>query len=791
MTVREDDRSRRSERGGRGGRGRVRRTLRSVMLAGSLLCLGAAGGVQARVSSNEQVSLAGEGRYDELALKLEESARNEPLRTPDRHSLCYAYSKLKRYDDLFKCLDELAKAALGRNRRSWLFGMDDVTPAIRLMRSEAHVDLGQYEEARTEAATALEWFETEGTRGERDILIEALGLAGIAAALDGDRDAAVAYRQRLESVPAGGLTSSGLAGTKAMALARLNLALGEYRAAHTALTSDNSIAIESFLERLVHGRILDSPNWVWQELPRAFLVNRSLLGLGQYAEAKRGYDELLALPQTRLNGGVSWLVYLDRGIIAEQEGDREKAIDYYRLSIEVIESQRSTINTEAAKIGFSGNRQEPYNRIIDLLCSAGRLEECFEYMERAKSRALVDLLATRRLSDLPRLGDPRWEAIRPLIVRTEELDRQIQVQSPVRRGTPSARKSLLAEKKAAEEALRRQAPEIAAILAASSVGMKDLRPLVSPSESLIQYFIVGPKIFGMVVNDGSVTAAELGIDGARLRKLVEATRTAIENKAPDAVERAAELYGWLIRPHDAHLTQRPNLLIIPHGVLHSAPFAALFDGKQFLVDRYGIRMLPSASVLTQLRQRTGQAPGALLAVGDPQGDLPAAQEEARRLAGAIEGSQLLLGGQATVDAFTASASKHRLIHLAAHAEFNSVQLAPSGSGPGTLTADDVYRMTLGAELVTLSACSSGLGKTLIGDELLGLPREFLVAGASSVISSLWDVEDQATASLMLNLYMSLGKKNKRDALREAQRAIKQTRPHPFYWGAFYLTGKLD
>ena len=776
--------------------GRVRCGSPLLLIVGILASV-AFTSASANMSCNEQVSLAGEGSHDELAARLEAEARSGPLRTPDRHSLCYAYSKLKRYDDLFQCLDALdglARGAQARDKRTCLFGYDDVTPTVRLMRAEAFIDLGQYEQAREEATAALAWYEKEGTTSERDILIEALGLAGIAAALDGDRGAARDFHAQLVRVPAGGLTASGLAGPKAMALARLNLAMADYGNAYTALTENGSLAIESFLEKLVHGRVLD-PNWVWQDLPKAFLINKSRLGLGRYDEAKAGYDELLALPQTRLNGGISWLAYLDRGLIAERESNRDQAIEFYRRAIDVIESQRSTINTEAAKIGFSGNRQEPYNRIVDLLCSAGRVEECFEFMERAKSRALVDLLASRRLSDLPRQGDPRWGEIRPLILRIEQLDRQILVQSPVRRGAPPSQSLEAEERRAAVKELERRGAREAQMLTVSTVAMKDLRPFVASDETLVEYFVTESEVHAIVLHSGGVVAR--AIDGAVLQRSVEATRAAIEKKSPDAVEQAEELYKHLIKPLDKYL-QRPNLLIIPHGILHSVPFAALFDGKQFLVDRYGIRVLASASVLKQLT-RPPPPLGALLAVGNPRGDLPAAEEEARKVALAVDGSQLLLREQATVDAFTASAANHRLIHLATHAEFNAkaprdsyLQLADGSSGRGRLTTDDVYRLTLGADLVTLSACSSGLHKAVLGDELLGLPREFLAAGASSVVASLWEVEDEATTLLMLNFYSNLGKKNKRDALREAQREVKKKHPKdPFYWAAFYLTGRFD
>jgi CHAT domain-containing protein len=100
-------------------------------------------------------------------------------------------------------------------------------------------------------------------------------------------------------------------------------------------------------------------------------------------------------------------------------------------------------------------------------------------------------------------------------------------------------------------------------------------------------------------------------------------------------------------------------------------------------------------------------------------------------------------------------------------------------------------MNIDADLVTLSACETGLGKVANGDDVVGLTRGFLYAGSSSIVSSLWKVDDQATGVLMTGFYNALKNTGKREALRQAQLSARKTYPHPYYWASFQLTGSAD
>ena len=118
---------------------------------------------------------------------------------------------------------------------------------------------------------------------------------------------------------------------------------------------------------------------------------------------------------------------------------------------------------------------------------------------------------------------------------------------------------------------------------------------------------------------------------------------------------------------------------------------------------------------------------------------------------------------------------------------SAVLLAPDRSSDGRLKVSDLYSLSLDANLVTLSACQTALGKVTTGDDVVGFARGLLYAGASSIVSSLWDVDDLATRDLMVGFYQNLAKMDKQEALRQAQINTRKKYEHPNYWAAFILS----
>jgi CHAT domain-containing protein len=179
-----------------------------------------------------------------------------------------------------------------------------------------------------------------------------------------------------------------------------------------------------------------------------------------------------------------------------------------------------------------------------------------------------------------------------------------------------------------------------------------------------------------------------------------------------------------------------------------------------------------------------------MSVPDPL--IPAVTQEARAVARHLPGAEVLSDGRATTHALRSASSGCDVLHLACHGLFRSdnPMFSSLKLHDGWLTAADVMQLDLAGALVTLSACESGRNEVLGGDELVGLTRAFLGVGASTLVVSLWVVQDETTASLMEKYYERLRDgAGPAEALRAAQLAIKDERPHPYYWAPFVLMGK--
>ena len=283
----------------------------------------------------------------------------------------------------------------------------------------------------------------------------------------------------------------------------------------------------------------------------------------------------------------------------------------------------------------------------------------------------------------------------------------------------------------------------------------------------------------------------------RFRELLE-KRTTNEYLVP-----ARQLYDQILRPVEPVLAAHhiDTLVIVPDYTLRTVPFAALYDGSGFLMDRYATAIAPSLHLTDPRPLKT--APGTALVLGvskSVQGyvELPNVEREVAAVHD-IEGGQELLNDSFSRARFEAELRRvpYNIVHIASHGQFGS---DPSQTFvlafDGQLTMDDLERAIKfgerrdsALELLILSAC-----ETASGDDraALGLAGVALKAGARSALATLWYVSDEAAGELVVNFYRGVqsGKLSKAHALQEAQRmlAADPRYAHPAYWAPFLLIG---
>jgi len=252
------------------------------------------------------------------------------------------------------------------------------------------------------------------------------------------------------------------------------------------------------------------------------------------------------------------------------------------------------------------------------------------------------------------------------------------------------------------------------------------------------------------------------------------------------------LYTELIAPIESSLRGK-HLVLVPHGILHYVPFQALLDGEDYLIDRFTVSYAPSASIFTLCQQRSACTSGNTLLMGVPDAQAPSIDDEISALQSILPGATAFTGNDATENALRDHSSDSRIIHIATHGHFrqdnpmfSSIRLAGS-----YLSLYDLYELRLSAELVVLSGCATGLNVVTAGDELMGLVRGLLQAGAQSLVLSLWDVNDRSTSDFMVAFYRRFqAGATKAESLQGAMSDLRAKYSHPYHWAPFVLIGRL-
>lgn len=734
----------------------------------------------------KMVELKGRGRHAENVAHLESFAARGELKTDIFFHLCHAYIDARQFGKMTDCFEKMrARAANGTYMFDYGSGVQqDSSALVYQMFAEGYRQVGDYRRAIDALLTA--------TKDPKNIDVNSLGKLGLAYAASSDLASARSTAKRLAAhVPTA--LDAAVADMRHHWLAEIYMQTRDYALALEEVDKfANSPMVRNFYAQPGE---FGEDGVSYMRAGAAASRGAILLELGRIDEARASYDAALAHPRFMEMGDAYWSGLFHRGRIAEKDGKPADAIRYYRQAIEVIEQERSTIRSNAGKIGFVGDKQAIYSHLIGALIGAGRSAEAFEFTERAKARALVDMLASKE-------NFGQRSAAGASLAEVTRLNAALLI--PDRMGATAAaleeQRQIRRSMASASEQLRKTDPELASLATVGSIGDAELRSLLQQDETLVEFYYFGKDLYAFVATRSTLRAVRL--DGAGLSEQARSLRGALQNpQSRDFRALGSQLHARLMAPLD--LPAEGKLLIVPHGVLHYLPFNALVNGKEFLVDRYSIRLLPSASMLKFLNGRKSAGKGLLVLgnpdLGDPRLDLPGAQKEAAEIARLHPQAKVLLRGAATKSVVKAEASGYAWIHFASHGKFNpdrplssGLYLAPEKKGgsleSGTLTVDELYALELNADLVTLSACETGLGKIDNGDDVIGLTRGFFYAGAASIIASLWEVDDQATYEMMTRFYQEVGAAAKSEALLKAQRAVKAKHPHPYYWAAFQLTG---
>ncbi|HYA28865.1 MAG TPA: CHAT domain-containing tetratricopeptide repeat protein [Acidobacteriota bacterium] len=500
------------------------------------------------------------------------------------------------------------------------------------------------------------------------------------------------------------------------------------------------------------------------------------------------------------------------GFALLETGKPLDAIAQFKRAIGAVESIRARLESEELRTTFFDNKRRVYVGMILAQVAAGHVEEGFDYNERARSRAFLDILGNKvelaRERDLIAEEKALQARLRDLQAKSSYADDSDDDESADEAGDDEELSKEIAEAQKAYDAflgkVRKENKEQASLMSVEPLNLKQVQQMLDPGVTLLEYFVSGEQVLLWTVDKERTDFVAIPVRRGELMAKVRALRQRIsEPTRPSAAvkESAQELYRLLIEPARPSIHGK-ELLIVPHDVLHYVPFQALVGpAGRYLIEDYPIEYLSSASLMQFTKGKKKNSRVSALALGNPDlGDaafnLRFAEREAKEVAQAYPKSSILVRGQATKVKAVSLSPDNDVLHFAVHAEFNqedpmssALLLAKGRDGDGKLKAGEIFGLNLKADLVVLSACETGLGKISNGDEIVGLTRAFIYAGTPSVITTLWKVNDRSSYELMHEFYANLRTARKSEALRQAQLKIMKEFPQPFFWAAFGLTGE--
>lgn len=571
------------------------------------------------------------------------------------------------------------------------------------------------------------------------------------------------------------------------------------------------------------------------------LLARIALALGELEEARRQCQAAVERAAGVESPSLRHQAYFVLARVEMAHGDPAAAFASAQRARQELENLRGGLHGEELKIAFMKNKAEVYEMLVDLCLEAGarpgtrqgqpswrvpgqdrdaaatghRVEEAFGYIEQAKSRSLMELMyrPARRADPGGAAGQSELgQRIRQLREQLNWYYHRIEVetlsQSFSRQRVEQLQEQVRNYETELMRALREQPlHERIELEHLPPLGLAQIRAALPGDAQLLEFFQSGDQILAVRLSADDleilpVTLASRVQEQLRLVRF-HLAKCGVSAPIPPRLEEhrqaalsahLAELHAELLAPLEGRLRAQ-RLIIVPHGALHYLPFHALIDEQgRYLMDRFRISYAPSASVMAACLALPPRRRGRVLVLGVADRRAPLIAAEARAVAALWPRSHLLEGERATVTALRAHAAGTRVLHIAAHGTFrretplfSAIHLSRS-----RLSLYELYQLRMPLELAVLSGCATGLNVVAQGDELVGLMRGLLSAGARSLLLTLWDVNDRATLEFMSAFYRGWRSGlAKDDAVRQAMAAVREQWPHPYYWAPFVLIGSND
>ncbi|MBD2464929.1 tetratricopeptide repeat protein [Oscillatoria sp. FACHB-1407] len=750
---------------------------------------------------------------------------NRPAESIALNNIAAAYEWLGQYP---QALEHYEQSLAIRQEANDPIGQGSTLDNIGLVYSR----LGQYRESLNYRQQALELFRQAGDRTQEAI---ALNNIGVTYGDLGDDDRALEALQQALTLS----VETGDRAGQSVTLSNLGLyysGQGDY--AKALETYQQSVAIAREVGNLANeGIALNNMGLAYTYLEQP---TEALEYFQQALAIARETDDPRAEAQTLSNLG-----YLTR------ETQPELAIVFYKQSINITESIREQLRVlpQEQQASFTETVADTYRRLADLLLQQDRVLEAQQVLDLLKIQELEEYLNDIRGNEQGAIGLEYWQAEQTItdlhtqtLAPVQEYFRLQAILPTERTPEQQARLAELGERLEVQHSfsqfintptVTRQIQQLQRVAKGQNLNPDQLYRLQDDLRSLEQSTVL---LYPLILDDrlelvlitpnAPPVRRSVTVSREQLNAVITDFRGDITNRTRSSTDAAQQLYQWLIQPIEADLqqAQAETILYAADGTLRYVPLAALYDGDEWLIQRFTINHITAASLtdFSSSRRLTSDSIRVLAAafsdaerrynfqVGTRDfsfNGLPYAGTEVENIAAAVPDTTELFNDSFSRRTVEPQLNNYTIVHLATHAEFVSGLPEESfilfGNGD-RVTLRDVSNWTLeNVDLVVLSACKTAVGGQLgNGEEILGFGYQMQRTGARAAIASLWSVDDGGTQILMNRFYAGLEQGlTKAEALRQAQIALitgdiptsapNQTRPpfhRPYYWAPFILIG---
>ena len=514
---------------------------------------------------------------------------------------------------------------------------------------------------------------------------------------------------------------------------------------------------------------------------------------------------------------LEYQTYYVLGQVHAEGGNHQEAYFAYQKARKRLETLRSKLRKEELKIAFIKDKSQVYERLIEICLNQAdespARAEAFQYVELTKYRSPAEMIL-EEIHEAPENVRGNSDMVRHLRALREELNwyyHRIEIAQLSSDQNDAAKiEQLHTEAREREQAMIDVLQDVPAFATEAQIrqpgatsSLEAIRASLTPEVSLIEYFAISGRLFAAVLTNKrleifpvTLLSTVAGLVQKLRAHFFKVTLDNAQAKGSEisqvqiAQEHLRSLYAELLEPLVRHVSCQ-HIVFVPHGLLHSLPFHALFDGERYLIDRFTVSYAPSASIYARCRARGVRRAGSCLVLGLGMEE-EAVQKELVPVASAMKSPAILSGGK-----WEEVAVRARWIHIATANQTRD----PKHEGLSLATAPArlhfspsyIYQLRLQPELISVSGFAPGLDSdsASTSNDSLSLARCLLESGSTSVLCTLWDLPHFSPAEFLRTFYEQQDQDdNKAKAFQMTLHKIRECTRHPVFWSLFSLSGAV-